>query len=127
METGPASETLCSLVFRIPDVGQSPKTRQFYVFSGLEIYAALRANNLACAKDIRKVEIQSPENICKGFFLFSCSTFTAHLYLILTESPWIAMHLVSLGESFFTQVSLKSPAYSLSNEERILILLDIVD
>jgi hypothetical protein len=30
-ETYPVSETLCSLVFRIPDDGQSPKTQQFRV------------------------------------------------------------------------------------------------
>jgi hypothetical protein len=33
-------------------------------------------------KDIRKVKIQGPENICKAFFFFgfTCSTFTTHLY-----------------------------------------------
>jgi hypothetical protein len=36
------------------------------------------------AKDIRKVKIQSPENVCKAFFGegVTCSTFTTHLYLL---------------------------------------------
>jgi hypothetical protein len=39
--------------------------------------------NIGYTKYIRKVKIQSPENICKAFFGgFTCSTFTAHLYLL---------------------------------------------
>jgi hypothetical protein len=37
METDPDSETLCFLVFRIPDDGQSPEHQQFFLFIKLVI------------------------------------------------------------------------------------------
>jgi hypothetical protein len=54
-------------------------------------------------KDIRKVKIQSPENVCKAFFGggggFTCSTFTTRLCLFFNI---VTMDRIALpGNEFF--------------------------
>jgi hypothetical protein len=66
-------------------------------------------------KDIWKVKIQSPENICEAFF-YSLVAFLQHTFIYFsTYSPWIKMHLVSLGTSFFYSSVVEISAYSLSH------------
>jgi hypothetical protein len=52
-------------------------------------------------KDIRKIKIQSPENICKAFFLFTYSTFTTHRYLLLNMLTIDRNALSEPGKEFF--------------------------
>jgi hypothetical protein len=54
-------------------------------------------------KDIRKVKIQSPDNICKAsfFFGFTCCTFTTHPYLLFDIVTTDRNALSEPGNEFF--------------------------
>jgi hypothetical protein len=53
-------------------------------------------------KDIRKVKIQSPEDICKALAcLFNCSTFTTHLYLLFNTLTMDRNAISEPGKEFF--------------------------
>jgi hypothetical protein len=49
--------------------------------TGLIIMACVEINYLLCVKDIRKVKIQSPENICKEYFLDSLVAPLQHAFI----------------------------------------------
>lgn len=67
----------------------------------------LTRGHLRISKDILKVKIQSPESICKTFLWRDSllAPLQQSFIYFSTRSPWIVMHLVSLGKFFFIPAS----------------------